>query len=60
DRANSVRDYLIDKGVAPSRLVAKGYGESRPIDKRFNEEARAKNRRVEFIILERGSGKLVQ
>ncbi|MBU1069273.1 OmpA family protein [Myxococcota bacterium] len=60
DRANSVRDYLIDKGVAPSRLIAKGYGESRPIDKRFNEEARAKNRRVEFIILERGSGKIVQ
>ncbi len=62
DRANSVRDYLIDKGIAPSRLVARGYGKSRPIDMRFNQrqfadEARAKNRRVEFIILERGDGK---
>lgn len=57
DRANAVRDYLIDKGIAPSRLIAKGYGESRPIDKRTNEEARAKNRRVEFIILERGDSK---
>ncbi|MGM0595935.1 MAG: OmpA family protein [Myxococcota bacterium] len=54
DRANSVRSYLIDKGISPTRLTAKGYGESRPIDKRRTKEARAKNRRVEFVILERG------
>ncbi len=57
DRANSVRQYLIDNGISPTRLTAKGYGESRPVDKRKTAEARAKNRRVEFIILERGAGK---
>jgi OmpA-OmpF porin, OOP family len=54
DRANSVRQYLIDHGVSPTRLLAKGFGESRPRDRRKTLEARAKNRRVEFIILDKG------
>ncbi|MBU1221148.1 OmpA family protein [Myxococcota bacterium] len=58
DRANSVRQYLIDHGIAASRLTAKGYGKARPLEKKFTEEARAKNRRVEFIILERSVGKI--
>jgi OOP family OmpA-OmpF porin len=48
-RANSVRDYLISRGVAADRLTAKGYGESMPIADNTTEEGRAKNRRVELI-----------
>jgi outer membrane protein OmpA-like peptidoglycan-associated protein len=51
-RAESVRDFLIKKGVEPERLQAVGYGDTRPLDKRRTSEARAKNRRVEFIIVE--------
>lgn len=50
-RADSVRKYLIDKGIAPSRLTAKGYGPSTPIDTNDTAEGRANNRRVEFTIL---------
>jgi len=52
-RANAVRDYLISKGVDGNRLRAKGYGETRPLDKGSNEAAWAKNRRTEFVILQR-------
>jgi OmpA-OmpF porin, OOP family len=55
DRSEAVKKYLIDKGVDGGRLKAVGYGESRPIDPRHNEEAWSKNRRVEFIILKRAS-----
>jgi outer membrane protein OmpA-like peptidoglycan-associated protein len=51
-RAEAVREYLIMKGVEADRLQAVGYGTSRPVDKRKTAEARAKNRRVEFIIVE--------
>jgi outer membrane protein OmpA-like peptidoglycan-associated protein len=48
-RAETVRDYLISKGVAADRLTAKGYGESNPIADNKTEEGRFKNRRVELI-----------
>jgi large repetitive protein len=51
-RAESVRDYLIKKGIEPERLQAVGYGDTRPLDKARTSAARAKNRRVEFIIVE--------
>ena len=51
-RAESVRNFLIKKGVEPERLQAVGYGDTRPLDKRKTADARAKNRRVEFIIVE--------
>jgi outer membrane protein OmpA-like peptidoglycan-associated protein len=49
-RAEAVRDYLVGKGVATSRLRATGYGETKPLDKRPSEAAFAKNRRTEFVI----------
>jgi len=52
-RSKSVVDYLISKGISPSRLVAKGYGETRPIDTNDTDEGRQNNRRTEFKILEK-------
>jgi outer membrane protein OmpA-like peptidoglycan-associated protein len=54
-RAHSVRQYLIDKGVDEKRLTAQGYGETQPLDRRHNEAAWAKNRRVAFLILKRST-----
>lgn len=51
-RASSVRKYLIKKGVNGDRLEAVGYGETQPIAENETPEGRAKNRRVEFLILE--------
>jgi OmpA-OmpF porin, OOP family len=48
-RAESVRAYLIKKGVAPERLEAKGFGQERPIADNKTAKGRATNRRVEFI-----------
>ena len=54
-RAAAVKKYLIDKGVEENRLESQGYGETQPIDRRSNEAAWAKNRRVAFLILKRAS-----
>ncbi len=51
-RAEAVRDYLISKGVEPDRLIARGYGETRPIVPNDTPEHMAMNRRVEAHILE--------
>ncbi len=52
NRAQSVADYLISRGISSSRLSAIGYGESRPIAENTTEEGRAQNRRVEFRVLD--------
>ena len=51
NRAESVKNYLISKGILPVRLVAKGFGETTPIDSNDTESGRANNRRTEFMIL---------
>jgi OmpA-OmpF porin, OOP family len=48
-RAETVRAYLIDKGISVDRLTAKGYGESMPEADNGTTEGRFKNRRVELI-----------
>lgn len=51
DRADSVMKYLIDRGVDAARLNAVGYGPDNPIDTNDTKEGRARNRRVEFVVL---------
>jgi outer membrane protein OmpA-like peptidoglycan-associated protein len=50
-RALSVRDYLIKKGIDPSRMQYEGLGESMPFYPNTNDENRKRNRRVEFLLL---------
>ncbi len=52
-RTNSVVKYLVHKGVISTRLVPKGYGEKQPIATNATDEGRQKNRRVEFVVLEK-------
>ena len=49
-RAESVLDYLINKGIHWERLTAAGYGESHPIADNDTEEGRAQNRRIELTV----------
>ncbi len=51
-RADSVRDYLVARGVAVAQLAARGYGESRPVADNTTAEGRAQNRRVAMDVLD--------
>lgn len=51
NRANAVRSYLASRGVAPERMFAVGYGQTRPIASNATATGRAQNRRVEIIVI---------
>ena len=50
-RAEIVREALIERGIAGDRIIARGYGDARPIDTNDTEEGRQNNRRTELKIL---------
>ncbi|MCS7163911.1 MAG: OmpA family protein [Thermodesulfovibrio sp.] len=50
-RASSVLHFLLQRGLSPDRFLIAGYGEYKPIAPNDTDEGRAKNRRVELIIL---------
>ena len=51
-RAESVKEYLVQKGVASARIDTQGYGATRPASKGTSEAERQKNRRVEVVVIE--------
>ncbi len=51
ERANAVRDFLIDKGIGSDRLSAIGFGEAKPIATNNTRAGRAQNRRVEINLI---------
>tara|TARA_Y100001968_G_scaffold333287_1_gene395182 strand:- start:1581 stop:2174 length:594 start_codon:yes stop_codon:yes gene_type:complete len=51
ERAESVRSYLIEKGIDPDLIIAKGYGETIPIGDNETELGRMRNRRTEIKFL---------
>lgn len=52
ERAQSVYNYVVSKGISPERLTYNGYGKRKPIAENDTEEGRAQNRRTEITILE--------
>jgi outer membrane protein OmpA-like peptidoglycan-associated protein len=51
NRARSVMEYILSKGIAPNRITSQGYGETKPVVDNDTDENRQLNRRVEFKIL---------
>jgi outer membrane protein OmpA-like peptidoglycan-associated protein len=49
-RAQSVRDYLVSRGIAGDRVTSEGYGPGRPVADNGSAEGRANNRRVEIVV----------
>jgi outer membrane protein OmpA-like peptidoglycan-associated protein len=60
ERTEAVVEYLVGQGIDPSRLEAKGFGESEPLVENDSRENKAKNRRVEFKILTQDAPKRVK
>ena len=52
NRANTVKNYLLAKGIDPGRVSAKGYGMTVPVADNDDAEGRQMNRRTEVKILE--------
>lgn len=51
-RAEAVKRYLVNKGIAPDRLMTKGYGESQPIADNKTKQGRKMNRRAELKVMD--------
>ena len=56
ERADSVSNYLIEQGVKPSRVVARGYGETYPTVSNSTASGRQQNRRVDIVLLNKNEG----
>ncbi len=50
ERARSVRRFLVDSGIMPERITARGFGEIRPVADNATAEGRAQNRRIEVLV----------
>jgi outer membrane protein OmpA-like peptidoglycan-associated protein len=50
DRAGAVRDYLVNQGVAPASVSARGFGNASPVASNDNSAGRQENRRVELVV----------
>jgi OOP family OmpA-OmpF porin len=50
DRANSVKNYLLGKGLSASRVETKGYGQTQPIADNKTADGKARNRRVQIVL----------
>ncbi len=55
-RAENVKRYLVQHGIEARRIEARSYGHSRPVCAQHDEACWSKNRRVEFVILNRNDG----
>lgn len=51
NRARSVKEYILSKGIAVNRITSQGYGETKPVATNDTDDGRQLNRRVEFTIL---------
>ena len=49
-RANSVKKFMVDQGVAKARITVISFGKEKPLDPGTSEEAYAKNRRANFVV----------
>jgi outer membrane protein OmpA-like peptidoglycan-associated protein len=50
ERADTVRDFLINQGIDPATITAQGYGESYPVASNDTSAGRKQNRRVEMVV----------
>jgi len=53
DRANAIRDLLVQGGIDSARITTTGYGADKPIASNDNEEGRARNRRTELVVVKK-------
>ncbi len=58
-RAESIKNYLVKRGIAAKRIISKGYGEKYPITDNDTENSRQLNRRTEFVVISKGESDIV-
>ena len=56
-RAESVKKYLVDKGITDARIETEGFGPDKPIESNDTKAGRAKNRRIEFEVIAESKAK---
>ena len=54
-RALAVKTWLTNKGIDAKRMIAIGFGDTKPVADNAKEEGRSQNRRTEFVVVEKGS-----